>query len=169
MDHRHPIIDSVVVSDYVKPTYNEIHDAVIAMCTRIINNQHIFQVPRRVVGLARGGLIPAVIASHFFSVPMTIAHYSSKSGKGDNRDHENAIPFIYDVEHGGPLLLVDDICDSGLTIKEVTYDYRDILGYNVTTMSLYHKQNAAFTPDLFWVELAHDAPFIDFPWERTNG
>lgn len=148
--------------NFVQPSYSEIHEATVSMCKAVADAG---KTPERIVGMSRGGLIPAIVASHFFKVPLTIAQYSSKKGKGDDKNHTNTVPFIYDVEHGGPILVVDDICDSGLTMKEVVNEYEKVLGFDVTSMCLYYKKGAVFVPDMFWVELAENAPFIDFPWE----
>lgn len=114
-----------------------------------------------IIGLARGGLVPAVILSQSLNIPMMAVHYSSKKGRGDDRNHENTLPDIKDKR----VLIIDDICDSGHTMFEV-YDHFTVEN-DVRTAVLYHKETSTYEPDYFWHLLPGDAPFIVFPWERN--
>lgn len=133
---------------------------------------HGWSTPDYIVGLTRGGLVPAVSISHLMDIPMVAVNYSSTAGKGDNRNHANALPAI-----GGPvtsgtgelpqlpeLLIVDDICDSGHTMKEV-FDYYRNQGHRVWTASLYYKEGAVITPDFYWQKIPVDSEWIIFPFE----
>ena len=137
------------------PSYNDIEKG----CARIaldltMNNDH---QPEVIVGLTRGGLFPAVILSHMLNLPMNAVSYSSKRGAGDNRNHINILPEIpsNNFESGTGrlpkdpcLLLVDDIADSGNTLKEVASEYRS-RGHEVITAVLYWKESSIFQPDFF--------------------
>jgi hypoxanthine phosphoribosyltransferase len=71
--------------------------------------------PDVVVGLTRGGLIPAVHFSHYFDVPMVAFKYSL-------RDHPGTDPIEKLIELTGQyanILIVDDICDEGHTLHEI--------------------------------------------------
>lgn len=118
-------------------------------------------VPDRIIALARGGAILGVILSHLLKVPVTIVSYSSKSGNGDNKNHDNKLPEV----DGQSLLIVDEIVDSGLSMKEVANWYLFPQPRRVRTASMYAKEGSAYTPDYCWHPLASDAPFIYFPWE----
>lgn len=118
--------------------------------------------PSIIMGLSRGGLIPAVIMSHHLSVPMIPVCYSSKDGAGDDKNHNNDLPTINCTN----ILIVDDIADSGLTIKEVAQHYIT-LGHTVQTACLYHKTSAVYAPSYAAVTIPADSPFIYFPWESN--
>ena len=72
--------------------------------------------PDVVVGLVRGGAIPAVHFSHYFDTPMVAFKYSL-------RDHPGAddISKLTDLLTRSDIniLIVDDICDEGHTLHEV--------------------------------------------------
>ena len=131
--------------------------------------------PEYIVGLSRGGLIPAVILSHMTGIPLFPVKYSSKSGAGDNKNHDNELPMLPSEYESGShcgmtsptVLLVDDISDSGLTLREVkdTYEYQ---GHNVYTAALYYKElsEPVITPDIIWRTIPEDGPWIIFPWEQ---
>lgn len=115
-----------------------------------------------IVGLTRGGLIPAVVLSHYTEdTPVIPVDYSSSKGKGDNvGSHVNHIP---DIE-AERLIVVDDICDTGHTMKEVV-TILEGRNHEVTTFALHYKEGGAFEPDYHGVKLPANAPWIVFPWE----
>jgi hypoxanthine phosphoribosyltransferase len=93
-----------------------------------------------ITGLPRGGLIPAVLLSHKLELP-----YVELS----NEESEK-----YDI-----ILVVDDICDSGETLKE----YHQFF----TTATIHYKQLAVVKPD-FYYSLAPEDKWIVYPWENKD-
>lgn len=115
--------------------------------------------PDYIIGLTRGGLIPATMLSHLLDVPMIAIQYSSVDGAGDNKNHDNELPDI----KGKSLLIVDDIADSGKTLEEVCTHFAP---FNVLQSAvLYHKESSVFTPSFCALLIPEDAPFVYFPWE----
>lgn len=121
--------------------------------------------PDRIVALARGGAILGVVLSHKLNVPVTIVAYSSKKGKGDDRNHDNDLPYIDDEK----LLIVDDLTDSGHSMSEVVAVYTkvdsDDVVHQVKSATMYAKEGAVIQSDYYWHWLSKNAPFIHFPWE----
>jgi len=113
-----------------------------------------------IVGIARGGLFPAL------NVPMESVFYSSKQGAGDNRSHANDLPDL-PLQRYGRILIVDDICDTGLTLAEVKGYYAG-KDYNITTATFYYKEEATIEPDFYNVKLPKDAPWVVFPYEVSH-
>ena len=142
------------------PTYDEIHRACVDMVQQVLAKGI---APTKVLGLARGGLLPAVIISHLLNCPMAVANYSSKSGVGDDKNHDNVLPSLNEKT----ILLVDDICDSGKTLAEVFQHYT--LAHRgrqaVFSVVLYYKENDSFIPDFYWQKLPRDSEWIVFPFE----
>lgn len=95
-----------------------------------------------VYGLARGGLIPAVMLSHRLNLPYIELDY--------NNDKYNII------------LVVDDICDSGYTLEK----YKEYQG-SIYTATLHYKNSATYEPH-FWVKLASESEWIVYPWETED-
>ena len=117
-------------------SWDDINNAVESLAHQIKNsNEHI----EAVTGLARGGLIPAVLLSHKLGLP-----YVNLSN--DCEGHEN-------------VLVVDDICDSGETLKE----YHQFFA----TATIHYKQLAAVKPD-FYYSLAPEDKWIVYPWEQKD-
>lgn len=139
------------------PTYEEIQDTCFELRT-----YDDLDVPDLIIGLTRGGLFPAVLISHSMNIPMVAVDYSSTKGRGDNvGQHFNRIPDFADSER---LLIVDDICDSGYTMSELSAEYVK-RGHEVQTFALYWKESSVFIPSWFWQQIPQDSPWIVFPWE----
>lgn len=74
-------------------------------------------VPDHLVGVGRGGLVPAVYLSHATGLPMLSVDYSSQ----DKALAASAVAEIAERTRAGQnLLIVDDINDSGRTIARLT-------------------------------------------------
>jgi hypoxanthine phosphoribosyltransferase len=138
------------------PSYHDIEKGCALLATQIIREQE----PDIIVGLARGGLIPAVILSHILGVKMIPVSYSSKKGEGEYKQYENTLPLIPEKK----ILIMDDIVDSGHTMKEV-YEHYFAQAHNVDMATLYWKEGSAIAPNYYWQSLKHDDPWIVFSWE----
>ena len=147
------------------PTYYDIEFACAKLCIRILKeNVHI----DRILGVSRGGLFPATTISELLDIQMIPVAYSSKWGKGDNKNHQNSLPEIFwDGMNLPRLLIVEDIADSGETLHEISSHYKK-LGYPVYTSVLYFRKmtTSPIVPDFVWQELKEDDPWIVFPHER---
>jgi len=81
--------------------------------------------PDIIVGIARGGLVPATMLSHYFDAPLVCLNISLRDNKVDN-GHDSMDTFRKEYQAGKKLLLVDDICDSGATLRiiidNISYD-----------------------------------------------
>lgn len=162
------------LTDYVtqNPSYHHIHSACAEFAEQVAEMK---LNPEYIVGLSRGGLIPATILSHMTDIPLFPVKYSSKSGNGDNKNHDNNLPTFEPHYVSGShepmkypdLLIVDDISDSGKTLREVV-DFYEAQGHTVHTAALYYKAllDPVIIPDMVWRVIPEDGPWILFPWER---
>lgn len=141
-----------------KLSYTQLHEGTIKLAIDI--KPHDVQ---HVIGLTRGGLFPATLISHLLRLPMTAINYSSKKGKGDDKNHTNTLDTIPNCPLNSTILCVDDICDSGYTMKEV-YDYYSQY-YNVLVASLYFKDTSIIKPDFYLHQINNEDGWIYFPWE----
>jgi len=145
------------------PTYNDIHNMCYTIAQTLREMQMEFGI---IVGLARGGLIPAIMLSHMMNLPVIPAHYSSKNGRGDDKNHDNVLPYI---PQNKTILLVDDIVDSGYTMREIV-DLYERRGNSIYTATLYYKALAAppIVPMIRCQTIPHDSGWCIFPWERPT-
>lgn len=74
----------------------------------------------RVVGIVRGGLVPAVRLSHKLEIPMHTIAWSLRDGKiQSQKDIQSLVEML---RSGKRVLIVEDIIDSGRTLNTI-FDY----------------------------------------------
>lgn len=142
----------------VSPTYDALHNAAIAM-VREARTHGVIDV---ILAPVRGGLMFGVIASHQLNVPVIPVAYSSKSGAGDDKNHSNVLPEL--PAGTETVLIVDDIIDTGHTLKEIVEHYQK-QGVRVVTAVVHYKEGAVFVPDLYYWRIPKDSEFINYPYE----
>lgn len=140
------------------PSYDQLHSAALT----IVREARTMAWLDCVVAPARGGLLFGVIASHKLNVPLVTVSYSSKEGNGDDKNHQNVLP---DIPHE-TIFCVDDIVDSGKSMKEIAEYYRN-QGHKVITASFHFKESAVFHPDLYFWRIPADSEFIVYPYENV--
>ena len=117
-------------------------------------------IPDRIVGIVRGGLIPAVIISGLFGKPMQTLHTSLR----DYPNWENYKPKRNDKN----VLFVEDIVDSGETFFHIRERIdKEFPNINAKFATLwYNNECKMFRPDFFAIEIAKDSTnsWIIFPW-----
>lgn len=139
------------------PSYDQLHSAAITM----VREARTLGWIDKIVAPSRGGLLFGMIASHKLNVPLVPIQYSSKTGNGDDKNHDNVLPDLGDCKI---IYLVDDIIDSGNSLKEIS-DYYTNKGIKVITSVFHYKENAIFHPDLYFWRIPADSEFIVFPYE----
>jgi hypoxanthine phosphoribosyltransferase len=116
-------------------------------------------VPDVVVGLTRGGLVPAVQLSHMFNVPLIPLNISLRDRKCAD------VPFDYkQIEQYHHPLVVDDINDSGSTLRKVL----EMIGpFPGSFAALLSKDSSEFecTYSGELINTHKDNEWIVFPWE----
>lgn len=112
--------------------------------------------PDVVVGITRGGLVPALHLSHSLDVPMATIYWSTRDGGPKTVD--SAIK--RDLDQGKTVVFVDDINDTGLTFTEIKNEYQG--GYYV---SLVEKTESNFVTDVRSLRI-DDPRWLVFPWEK---
>lgn len=95
-------------------------------------------------GIPRGGLIPAVIMSHAFGIKY-ISYSSAKMLPKEIRKN---------------VLVIDDIADTGHTLKEANE-----LEFLTGTLAM--RVGSKTTPN-FYGELINDDRWLVFPWEKLD-
>jgi len=137
----------------------------VAMLYRSVNRQK-FQ-PDFIVGISRGGLIPAVMLSHMFKVPMIPIVWATRDFIDMDHERVNQVQDLVRKD-GKNVLIVDDICDTGKTFSSFQDNLMEeqIAGFaqGVEFASLYVRYTADFYPDHCAVEVP-DESWVIFPFE----
>jgi hypoxanthine phosphoribosyltransferase len=124
----------------------------------------------QIVCLARGGLRVGDILSRIYKQPLAILATSSYSGAGQQeRGKLNfARHLTMTKDHlGSQILLVDDLADSGVTLKETIpwlQQYSDHTIKEIRTAVIWYKSCSVFIPD-YYVDYLPNNPWIHQPFE----
>jgi xanthine phosphoribosyltransferase len=134
--------------------------------------------PDYVVGLTRGGLVPANLISQYLEVPMETLKVSLRD---DNSQPESNLWMAEDAFNRKKILIVDDINDSGATLNWIKQDWQDscfpsdyrwdeeIWGNNVRVAVLVDNESSESKLNVSYsaVDLnkAEEDAWIVFPWE----
>ena len=137
--------------------------------------------PDYIVGLTRGGLVPAAMLSYYFNLPMHALNVSFRDSEVGPESNlwmpEDAIGGTFTPQK--QILIVDDINDSGKTLLWIKEDWQssvnagnlswsDVWHKNVRFATLVNNTESDFTVDYsgFEVNKKEDPSWIIFPWER---
>ncbi len=122
--------------------------------------------------LSRGGMRPGDFFSRVYDMPLAILSTSSyREAKGTVQSDLDIAECVTGVSRlEGRVLLVDDMVDSGKTIKEVVQvlkqRYPEITEIRVAV--LWYKSHSVLKPD-WYVEFLPDNPWIHQPFECYDG
>jgi hypothetical protein len=148
-------------------SWSDYHRTVERLAVQIYQSQWEFD---RILCIARGGLRVGDTLSRIFKRPLAIlstASYGGKAGRerGEVRIADNLT--MTETKLGDRLLLVDDLVDSGESLKAVLAWLYDRYGDDIVelrTAVLWYKACGGFTPD-YYVRYLPDNPWIHQPFE----
>jgi hypoxanthine phosphoribosyltransferase len=134
-------------------------------------------MPDYVVGLTRGGLVPANLISQYLEVPMECLKVSLRD---DNSQPEHNCWMAEDAFNGKRILIVDDINDSGATLNWIKQDWPDgclpghpdwekVWGNTVRVATLVDNESSTSEINVSYsavgLNKAEEDVWIVFPWE----
>lgn len=121
--------------------------------------------PDFIIGLSRGGTIPATIFSHMFSVPTRILQASFRDFPGQD---DMEVFFSWANTANKNVLVVDDINDTGKTLEYVKNTYNNwIIPGKVRFATLIHNYASNFSVDYYgkMIDKSEHDVWVTFPWE----
>ena len=132
-------------------TWDEYHKKTEELAVKVHNDGWEFN---QVVCIAKGGMRVGDVFARIFNVPLAILSVESYKGEGV-KNQRGAITFSRDLAKTSPnigskVLLVDDLADSGITLKKsidwMQHFYGFYLDEPIRTAVLFYKAVSTFKP-----------------------
>jgi hypoxanthine phosphoribosyltransferase len=120
--------------------------------------------PKSIVCIATGGLCAGAKLRNLLGAPLTIL--STASYSGFKQQKTLTLNSSYVVPLQSPVLLVDDIADTGKTLS-VVKQHLELGGTQIKTATIFYKESSVIKPDWFVHKVAKNR-WIEFAWEREN-
>lgn len=159
------MLDANTIIDY---SHKDFMDGIRHITHLIRADQY---APDYIVGIVRGGAIPAVYLSHHLKVPVVMLHWSSRDHNLVSGNESNTwIP--EDINAGKRILIVDDIVDGGETIRQILDDWQSsaLAGLNLDNIkiaSLFYNTAQDISVDYCHhrINRNEDSRWVVFDWE----
>lgn len=158
------MLDATKIVDY---TYEDFKEGIANIASQVKCSDF---DPDYIVGIVRGGCVPAVALSHKLKIPVVMVHWSSRDNMVGGNESNCWIP--EDILDGKRVLIVDDIIDGGETIRQVIDDWgksvRDALDLrNIKVAALVYNTTQPTVVDFYDVAVNRedDNRWFTFPWE----
>ena len=126
-----------------------------------------------VVGVARGGLIPATLIAKYLGVREVLSIGLKSYNDGDDYTSRVPEPHVYQdlasscpqIWRGDPVLIVDDISDKGNTLQYIDDNLTKQGAINLHTAVIFSKPGTSYEPTYTYSSVPDDE-WVLFPWEK---
>ncbi len=149
--------------EFEVPTWDQIYGSLLNLAEAVKKSR--FE-PDLIVGVSRGGWIPARIMSDLLENPnlatLTAEFYV---GIAETRKEPSITQPISVPVEGKKVLVVDDLADTGKSLKPVTSHLKNQGASEVRTATIYYKPWSTTVPDYYEKESRF---WIVFPWEQKE-
>ena len=146
-------------TQYEVTYWNDIYEILLELAQRIKHKQIL---PEIIVGVSRGGWLPARVLSDLLDVSqltsIRVEFYSEINQPNQKPLITQPVPLPL---HNKRVLLVDDITDSGKSLQLAKTELEKTAD-KTFTLTLYHKPWSCLTPDFYYRETSK---WVIFPWE----
>ena len=146
---------------YLPISWNEYHTTAQKLAATILDHSKPLD---KIVAISRGGLTLGHLLSDFLRIPIstiTIQSYTDIQAHGEIHITEKLQSPIRQKR----ILLVDDVSDSGKTLKRAIEYLKHFGPTSITTVTMFHKPHSSYRPDYF---ARQTTKWILFPYEPTE-
>ncbi|MCX6644182.1 MAG: phosphoribosyltransferase [Candidatus Bathyarchaeota archaeon] len=150
-------------TQYEVATWNQIYDMLLDLANKIQGDGY---KPDVIIGIARGGLVPARILSDFLETPelaiIQIEYYVSIA---QTRQEPILKRSLHTQITDKKALLVDDVSDTGKSLQLAKNHLQQQGAKEIKTATLYAKPETITKPDYCEKQTSH---WIVFPWDAKE-
>jgi hypoxanthine phosphoribosyltransferase len=119
--------------------------------------------PDIVIGIARGGLYPGTLISHILRKEFYPVRITRRLNDAVAYEHPQWLVKPPSIVRGQKILIVDEICDSGETIRLVKDELEKLQAKEMRAAVLYAHQKGVDVPD--YIGIISNALILN-PWDR---
>jgi uncharacterized protein len=149
--------------DYEVPTWSQIFDLLFCQTQKIQNQSY---RPDVIVSISRGGLISARILTDLLETPeLEILQIEFYTGINQTRLKPTIKQPLNHNFAGKKTLIVDDITDSGESLKLAQTHLQELCAKEIKTATLFKKPFSTITPDFYEKQTSH---WVVFPWDTKE-
>jgi len=148
---------------YEVPTLNQIYEMLLNVAQKITDDRY---EPEVVVGISRGGIVPARILLDLLQTP-EFATIQIEYYVGINQRMQDPIlkQCLQTEVKGKKVLLVDDVSDCGKSLQFAINHIEKMGAKETKTATLYSKPETITTPNYYEKQTSH---WIVFPWDAKE-
>lgn len=164
------MVTQTVIMEKSHLSYCDIHTHVKMLALKI---QASNWMPSVIVGVSRGGMLPATLLSHSWRLPMKALNVSLRDNAKLQPDHAVWLEEL--VQSGKRVLVMDDINDSGATIHWIKQDWQNRVpsasfSDHVRFAVLLNKSTSTESPEYVAKEISTEKleTWWIFPWEHLE-
>ena len=149
--------------DFEIPSWDQIYDLLLSLAEAVRKSG--FEADL-IVGVSRGGWIPARIMSDLLGSP-NLANVTAEFylGIAETRQEPSITQQVSVSVDGEKVLVVDDLVDAGKSLKLVISHLMSRGASEVRTATIYYKPHSITVPDYYEKETYR---WIVFPWEQKE-
>ena len=118
--------------------------------------------PDIILGVSKGGLIPAVLLSDKIGVDVDIIGVQYYTGIKETKERPEITQEVSTDLHGKRVLVIDDVADTGHSLQLVMNYVKEKGAEKIVTCTLHYKPWSAIKPDCY---LKETEAWVIYPWE----
>jgi len=150
-------------AEFEVPTWNQIYAMVLSQAEKILQSGF---KPDIVVGITKGGWVPARVLSDLLEIPeLAAVRVEFYLGVAETRNEPVLTQRVSAVVEGKKALLVDDVADTGKSLQLAKEHVQRQGATEVRIATLYYKPLSVTKPDFYEKETRR---WVVFPWETKE-
>jgi hypoxanthine phosphoribosyltransferase len=148
------------MTDYEIVSWDQAYQMTFYLFEKMVEKEYF---PEIIVGIARGGWIPARLLADFYGNRRTA---NIKIEFYDNNNRATDVPIITqeisDNVEGKVVLIVDDVADSGKSLEAAIEHIKLKKPKEIKSATLYYKKHSIIRPNYF---IQETQLWVVYPWE----
>jgi hypoxanthine phosphoribosyltransferase len=150
-------------AEFEVPTWSQIYAMLLSQAEKIRRSGF---KPDVIVGLTRGGWIPARVLSDLLEIPdLAVVRVEFCLGVAETRNGPVLTQRVSADVEGKKVLLVDDYADTGKSLQVAREHIRQKGATEVRIATVYRKTFSVITPDYYEKETRR---WVVFPWDAKE-